>query len=127
QHRGFFNPDYKVFMPRVGLAYAISNGTVLRGGVGLYKSPLVTSMNAYPGGNQTGFSQTTTLTPTTNNGLTFEANINNPFPNGVAQPAGSSLGLYQNLGQSASFFPLNPPTEYAMRWTAEVQQTLPGK
>lgn len=127
QHRGFFDPDYKVFMPRLGLAYAVLNGTVLRGGVGIYKSPWVTELNGYPGGNQTGFSQTTTLVPTTNNGLTFVANIDNPFPNGVAAPTGSSLGLYQNLGQSASFFPLKPPTEYAAHWTAEVQQSLPAK
>lgn len=127
QHRGFFNPDYKTFMPRVGLAYSASQGTVLRGGFGLYKSPLVASLNGYPGGNQTGFSQTTTLVPTLDNGLTFVANIDNPFPNGVATPVGSSLGLSQNLGSSASYFPLNPPTSYVMHWTAEVQQQFPGK
>lgn len=126
-HRSFFNPDYKVFMPRLGVAYTAKPQTVLRGGVGLYKSPLVTNMNGYPGGNQAGFSQTTTLVPTLNNGLTFVANINNPFPNGVAAPAGSGLGLSQSLGSSVSFFPSNPPTAYVMHWTAEIQQELPGK
>lgn len=127
QHRNFFNPDYKVFMPRVGIAYTANPKTALRTGVGLYKSPLITNMNGYPGGNQAGFSQTTTLVPTLDNGLTFTANINNPFPNGVAAPTGSSLGLSQSLGSSASFFPSDPPTPYVMHWTAEVQQELPGK
>lgn len=126
-HRGFFNADKKVFLPRLGVAYEAKPGTILRGGGGIYKIPLVTSMTGYPAGNQTGFSQTTTLTPSTDNGLTFVANINNPFPYGVVQPTGSSLGLYQNLGTSASFFPENPPTEYAAHWTAEIQQALPSK
>ncbi|MBT9332989.1 TonB-dependent receptor [Paracidobacterium acidisoli] len=127
QHRSFFNTDYAVFMPRVGLAYTVHDGTVLRGGVGLYKIPWVTTMDNYAGGNLAGFSQTTTMVPTINNGLTFDANISNPFPNGVIQPTGSSLGLTQNLGQGATFFPLNPLTSYAMHWTAEVQQALPDK
>jgi len=127
QHRNFFNPDYKVFMPRVGVAYTATPKTALRSGVGLYKSPLITNMNGYPGGNQAGFSQTTTLVPTLDNGIHFVANINNPFPNGVAAPSGSSLGLAQSLGSSASFFPSDPPTPYVMHWTAEVQHELPGK
>ena len=127
KQRSFFNPDHKVFMPRIGVAYSPQSSTVLRGGVGLYKSPLVSALGNAPGSNQTGFSQTTTLVPTLDNGLTFVANINNPFPNGVVAPAGSSLGLSQGLGSSVSFFPLNPPTSYVMHWSAEVQQLLPGK
>ncbi|WP_446743068.1 carboxypeptidase regulatory-like domain-containing protein [Silvibacterium acidisoli] len=123
-HRGFFNADKKVFLPRMGLAYALREDTVIRTGAGLYKIPLSTANAFWPAGNQTGFSQTTNLTPTTDNGLTFAANISNPFPNGVVQPTGTSLGLYQNLGAAATYFPVNPLTQYAAHWTAEVQHAF---
>jgi hypothetical protein len=127
QNRSFYNPDYAVFLPRLGMAYQVHDGTVLRAGVGLSRNPLVTSLDGTPGLNQAGYSQTTTMVPSTTNGLTFESNIGNPFPNGILQPTGSSLGLRQNLGGAATYFPLDPPTQYVARWSTEIQQALPGK
>ena len=43
--------------------------------------------------NQGGFSQTTNLTPSLDNGLTFRATLANPFPDGFQVPSGASSGL----------------------------------
>lgn len=75
-------------LPRVGLSYVLNEKTVVRGGIGLFSFPWF-----FDAINQTGFSQATLLVSTENNGGTFIADLNNPFPNGLTPPTGSSLGL----------------------------------
>lgn len=75
---------------------------------------------------QTGFSQNTTLVPTLNNGVSFIANLNNPFPNGVMPASGSSLGVGTFLGQAISFYNPEMPTPYSMMWNYNIQTMLPG-
>ena len=75
-------------LPRVNVSYLLNQKTVLRGGIGLFSYPY--SFDAI---NQAGFSQQTLLVSTTDSGKTFIADLNNPFPNGVGVPPGSSLGL----------------------------------
>ena len=48
--------------------------------------------------NQTGYSRSTALTPSLDNGQTFVATLANPFPNGLLEPVGSGLGLMTNVG-----------------------------
>jgi hypothetical protein len=43
KNRGLVNPDYSDFGPRVGFAYSLSNKSVVRGGIGLYYAPLLSS------------------------------------------------------------------------------------
>src|SRR5262249_34211074 len=88
-------------MPRISFAYSITASTVFRGGYGIYFEPLgVPNQDVI----QTGFSQTTALNPTLDNGLNFIATVANPFPGGLLLPAGSAGGLSTNLGQNISFF-----------------------
>ena len=42
-NRGLVNPDYSDVGPRVGLAYSLNNKSVVRGGIGLYYAPLLSS------------------------------------------------------------------------------------
>src|SRR5437867_5158230 len=91
---GFWNPDKNNIEPRVGFAFRASNSTVVRGGVGIYTIPFIIAGNFQP-----GFGQTTPLVPSQDNGLTFRANLTNPFPDGVLTPVGSSLGPNTFLGQ----------------------------
>ena len=74
---------------------------------------------------QTGFSQTTNLNPTLDNGLHFIATVANPFPGGFLLPLGSAGGLSTNLGQSVSFFNQNGKNPYVQRWQFALQRGLP--
>ncbi len=126
-NRGFWKNDKNNFQPRIGFAYKIKDKTVLRGGWGIYTVPFV--MNFTTGFiNQPGFSQSTPLVGSTNNGLSFVGTLANPFPSGVLTPAGASRGLSTFLGQGTNFLPVNDPINnpQAQRWSFGVQRELPG-
>lgn len=97
--------DKNNFQPRIGISYALDDKTVLRGGFGIFTS----SFQILPI-NQSGFTGSTSFAPTTNNGLTFIANINNPFPNGLNPAIGSSLGLNTSLGTTLGTLNATGPT-----------------
>jgi hypothetical protein len=120
-HRDFWNNYAKALQPRAGGAYQITPKTVLRAGWGLYMIPF-----GVDGLSQPGFSQTTSIVPTLDSGLTFGASLANPFPNGILQPAGSSAGLATYLGQSLSFTPPRQ-TGKVQRWQVGLQRELPGR
>jgi hypothetical protein len=97
--------DKNNFQPRIGFSYAINDKTVIRGGFGIFVSPFQIQPI-----NQAGFTASTTFTPTTNNGLTFLANINSPFPNGLNPAIGSSLGLNTSVGTTLGTTNATGPT-----------------
>ena len=70
---GFYVADKNNWQPRLGVAYAISDKTVVRAGYAIYTVPAVIN-----GVRQSGFSQATNIVPTSDNGLTFQANLANP-------------------------------------------------
>lgn len=104
-NRGIWDPDRDNFQPRVGFTYQATPTIVVRGGAGLFISPF--QINAVPGlgnpVNQLGYSRQTPVPVTSDNGLTFQANLSNPIPSGqLLQPNGSALGLQTNLGANAA-------------------------
>lgn len=121
---GVWNRDANNLMPRLGLAYSLNKKTVIRAGYGIF----YTFMGVRRGDViQSGFSFTTQVNSTQDNGLTFLANIANPFPNGVVEPPGAALGVNTFLGQGVSFFEPNIKTPYGQRWQWSVQRELPGR
>ncbi len=121
KNRGFWNPDTNNFEPRIGFAYRVSNHTVLRGGVGVYAVPFNIT-----GTNQPGFSQSTSIVPSLNAGLTFVANLSNPFPDGVATPPGNKDGLGTFLGRGVTYFPLDVRNPLSTRFEFGGQHELRG-
>ena len=124
--RNLYRTPKNLLAPRAGFAYRISEETVLRGGYGLFHQPIGVLGNALLP-ILTGYSQTTDLVPTFDNGVTFVADITNPFPDGILLPIGNAKGLATNLGQSVSFFnqkDLRVP--YNERWSLTLQHMLPG-
>ncbi len=121
-NRGFWKPDYDNFQPRIGVAYQINEKTVLRGGWGIFGIPFIIS-----GINQQGFSQSIPITPSIDTGLTFRANLFNPFPGETALPPGSSQGLATFIGRSISFTPLGRENGKSQRWDVSIQRELPGQ
>ncbi len=111
------------FAPRVGFAYQIMKDTVIRGGYGVFYGFVGQQRNLSV--IQTGFSQVTNFEPTLNGGLSFVATLDNPFPSGLLQPTGSSLGLNTYMGNTVSFFDSNPRTPFNQIWQMTVQRSLP--
>ena len=120
--RQIYDTPRNQFSPRLGIAYTpprFGGRTVLRGGFGVFYHTY-----GITGVQRPGFSRTTPLVATNDGFLTPYATLSNPFPDGVLEPVGSSLGVNQNLGQSVTFY--NPSTDpnYSRRYTAGVQQGL---
>ena len=124
QPRELWKRDTNNFMPRAGFAYQLNSRTVLRGGWGMYFGPLGARRVDVI---QTGFSQSTTLVPSLDNGLTFIATLANPFPNGIQNPPGASEGLMTFAGRGISFFDENPVAPYHHRWQLSIQHELPHR
>lgn len=126
--------DTNNWQPRIGFSYAIDNKTVLRGGFGIFTAPfqLITQNVVF----QPGFSTPTLFTPTTNNGLTFIADLRNPFPNGIIPSPGSSLGALTFYGRDLNSVGNAGPTNIMLlnerknanytRFVFSVQRELPG-
>jgi hypothetical protein len=73
-----------------------------------------------------GFSATTPLVVSLDNGLTFIETLSNPFQSGPAQPLGSAQGIETFLGQSISFFDPNPESPRMQRWQVGIQRQWRG-
>jgi hypothetical protein len=111
-------------LPRIGLAYQITAKTVLRAGYGIYFDTLGVD-RFIP--IQTGFSQSTPIQPSVDNGVTYAATLSNPFPSGLLAPLGAAGGLASNLGQAISVFDPNQKPPYSQRWSFGLQRFLPGQ
>jgi hypothetical protein len=104
--------------PRVGAVFSIDRQTVLRGGYGLFWAPW-----NYSAVLSTGFSQTTTLTQNNNVPIT---SIDSPFPTGLLQPSGNTLGLLSGVSSGVSFFDPNATAPRMQQYSFDVQRQLPG-
>jgi TonB dependent receptor-like, beta-barrel len=121
--RGLGQPVYDNFAPRFGFAYHILPKMVIRGGYGLVYLPNGTGTGAPD--HQAGFSVSTSML-TTQNGVFPADLLRNPFPQGLNQPTGSSLGLLTLLGQNILGWLPNPPIGYVEEYNLNIQRDLPG-
>jgi Carboxypeptidase regulatory-like domain len=124
--RASVDPDMNNVQPRVGFAYQVNDKTVVRGGWAIYTVP---SLFDLTGIYQPGFSQGTNIVSTLDNGVTIRSTLANPFPDGVTEPPGASLGPNTFLGRGIGRF--NDILDYqngqSMRWVMSVQRELPGQ
>jgi hypothetical protein len=122
--RGYWDGQFLTWMPRIGLAYQLRPTTVLRGGYGIFYGSIgVNKTNS----NLAGFSQSTPIQASLDNGLTWLATLENPVPNGLLQPLGPSGGLMTNLGQGISAYPATRVQPYSQKWSWTIQQELPQR
>lgn len=119
QPRNVYEAVRSNFGPRVGFAYALDNRTAIRGGFGMFYGPIW-----YDPGQPAGFSQTTTSVLYDSNQVPINL-IDNPFPTGLLQPTGASLGLATNIGAGVSF--VDPETREPRSYQAsfEIQREIP--
>ncbi len=92
-----FRRDLNNFQPRAGVAYQLTDTTVLRGGYGL------TYLPTFDTGFNNGFSVLTQYVASTDGGLTPANRLSNPFPDGLLSPPGRSQGLATLLGNSYGY------------------------
>ncbi len=111
----------KNFDPRFGFAYRVGDKTVVRGGVGIFHEPALDSLVT----SAPGFAAVTTSLPVEANGVTPLFNLSSPFPQGLLQPTGNSLGLNTLLGQNITGLPRNEKISYNEVWSVDVQRQLP--
>jgi hypothetical protein len=117
--RAAFNPDYTKIQPRFGVAYRVlrSKPLVFRGGFG--RSSLPTTEY----GGTAGFSQTTTAEVQDTEFGQFRF-LRNPFPTGLLQPPGASLGLKAQVGDAISFSDQNRRVPYVWQYSAGFQYEI---
>ena len=113
-----YNTPNDIFLPRLGLAYQLNAKTVIRTGAGLFAGFLGERRSDVL---QNGFSQNTNMVLSSDNGLHFLTNLNNPFNNGITEPRGAADGPKTFLGQGFSFFNQNPKVPMTARWQVGVQ------
>ncbi len=110
-------------MPRFGMAWQVAPQTILRTGYAMYYDTIGVSKAL---ALQTGFSQSTPIQASLDNGLTYVARNANPFPAGLLPPKGPAGGLITNLGQGLDFYNRNLKQAYSQRWSFGIQR-LVGK
>ena len=118
-NRQYYQPQYKEFQPRFGVSYQFNQRTVIHSGAGLIY------INALEAANGPGFSAVTGYTATTDNSHPFTS-LANPFPGGVTQPTGSSLGLSTQIGQAINFIAPGHTNPRILQWTVSTQTQLPA-
>lgn len=121
---GIWDWNYGNVAPRLGLAW---NPDVLNKKLSFRAGWGITYFSLSPSGTGTwqyGFSQTTSLVPTANSGVTFLSSLSNPYPNGVIQPVGSSLGPLTYLGLNNDAITRKQLQPHNNHWEAAIQYQL---
>ncbi len=110
------------FGPRLGFAYQLNDKTTVRGGWGMFYAPIYFSLdNQY----SPGLGQTTTYLASTDGFATPANSLNNPYPNGVLQPASIATGITQQYGSTLYFPDQKRKSGRIQQFSVDVQRQLP--
>jgi hypothetical protein len=118
------NPPALKWSPRTGVAYSVSNKTVIRGGYGLYWAPFNYPTPSTTSSNygQVGFTQNTVIPQTL---PTPSVTLDNPFPNGVVKPSGNTRGALSGVGTTISYVDQHRGAPRVQQYSLDVQRELP--
>jgi hypothetical protein len=116
-----FRRDLNNWQPRIGVAYQFRQGSVLRAGYGL------TYLPTFDTGYNNGFSVETPYVSSLDGGITPSGRWSNPYPDGIQQPYGRTLGLATMLGRSFSYGFPERVIPYTHQYSFGLQQELPGR
>jgi len=127
-HKGMWNSNRHLFMPRIGVAFRVNNRTSLRFGYARYIIPTINAVNVIDGEAPAyGYSVSSSiLTPQT--GIP-RAVLSNPFPsdNPLQPIPGKSLGRYTQLGGEVSWNYQDLRPGVNDRYNLSLQRELPAR
>jgi hypothetical protein len=121
--RGAWEPDNLNFGPRLGLAYRFTDKLAGRVGSGIFFGPASAMLSFDGGGESPGYTAQTNWIATTNGGYSPLNPVSNPFPQGIVQPTGNSLGAMTYVGYgTGQLWPKLPhPIGTLYRWSTDLQ------
>lgn len=123
--RRHFNSDRNNFAPRFGFAYQLNEKTVVRGGAGVFFAAGSVGAGGFNIASQ-GFAPSTPYVGSLD-GLRPDNSLSSPFPNGFAQPEGSSQGLLSQAGLSIPrLYDRMAPLPYNLQWNFSLQREIAG-
>ena len=111
--------DKNNIQPRVGFAYTINDRTIARGGYGLYYVNVVSTSAS------NGFGVNSFPITSLDGDRTSTYPLTNPFPGGLLEAPGSSLGMETFLGRNPSFSDPDFVNPYVHQFSLGVQRLLP--
>ena len=111
------------FSPRVGFVYSMNPKTVIRGGFGVYQAPWNYQAVGSANYGQVGYSQNTFMVQ---GQFVPTANLTNPFPAGVNQPRGNSLGVLEGYGGNIEFIDQDKKAPYVQQYSVDIARELGG-
>jgi hypothetical protein len=121
--RGPIDLYKKQFGPRIGFAYQLTPRTVIRSGFGLFWVPA--SLSEVTGDTRApAWAINTPMVTTLNGGISPYNTLDNPFPQGIQLPPGSSQGLLTLIGQDAATNRRSDHTGYMQQWNFDIQRDL---
>jgi hypothetical protein len=125
RNRDAWEADNKDFGPRLGFAYRFSDKLVARIGAGLFYGPSSAMLSFDGGGQSPGYTSHTNWLGSSD-GYTPTNLVSNPFPNGINQPTGNSLGAMTYVGNGTSqLWPKLPhPVGTIYQWSMDFQYQL---
>jgi hypothetical protein len=117
------DPPRAKVAPRVGMTYALNKNTVVRAGYGLFYAPWNYSTTHH---GQIGFDRPNAMVQSPSENAVPISTLDNPFPNGLQQPTGSSLGLLTGVGGNVEFVDQTKGAPRVHQYSVDVQRELPG-
>jgi hypothetical protein len=104
--------------PRFGMAFSMSQRTVIRAGYGMFWAPWQAGVQQPPGYSQTTSLQQNTLRPITS--------IDNPFPAGLTPITGNAAGPLTGTSTSITFIDPDRDGPRVHQYSADIQRQLPA-
>ena len=124
--RGIQPHPWKIFSPRLGIAYRATDKWVIRTGAGINFLPTDGNIGSSPFGSPVNTINTPWV-PSQDGGLTPFATLSNPFPTGVVAPPQRSPNYQQALlGLAITSPEPTNPYAYTLQYNFGVQRELPG-
>src|SRR5260370_1491687 len=107
--------------PRFGVAYQLTPKTVLRAGYGIFWAPQFALGSPIA---TVGYNQTTPYIASTDNNVTPANSLTNPFPSGILQPVGRTLGASTGIGQAFSLGDPTAKSPYVQQYAFDIPSEL---
>jgi len=122
-NRRLIDPEWKNFGPRLGIAWQLHPGTVVRAAYGLFYG-LSSGDASLTTAFADGFSSVTSIVTSLNDVNPFQT-MSNPYPNGIRAPVSASqLSPGLNIGQTTNSAFLGIQTGQFQQWNFNLQHEL---